>query len=87
MNKNQVKGAAKASVGKIQRAAGKLVGSRKQEAKGIGKQLVGKAQQQLGDVQEALETPRKRDGGERYEVRRAGLLAAARRAARGRRAP
>jgi uncharacterized protein YjbJ (UPF0337 family) len=87
MNKNQVKGAAKASVGKLQHAAGRLVGSRKQEAKGIAKQLIGKAQQQLGDVQEAIKTQKKRDGSERYEVRRAGLLAAARHAARGRRAP
>ena len=60
MNKNQVKGAAKASVGKLQRAAGKLVGSRKQEAKGIAKQVAGKAQQRFGDVQKAIQTPRKR---------------------------
>lgn len=56
MNKDQIKGAAKASMGKLQRAAGKLVGSRKQQAKGIAKQIAGKVQQRLGDVEEALET-------------------------------
>lgn len=51
-----MKGAAKASMGKLQRAAGKLVGSRRQQAKGIAKQIAGKVQQRLGDVEEALES-------------------------------
>lgn len=61
MNKDQVEGAAKNSVGKLQRAAGKLVGSPKQEAKGIAKQIEGQVQKRLGDVQEALETPPKKN--------------------------
>jgi uncharacterized protein YjbJ (UPF0337 family) len=59
MNKDQVKGAAKATVGKVQRATGKLVGSRTQQAKGIAKQVAGKTQQRLGDVKEALADSRK----------------------------
>ncbi|MBK7643182.1 MAG: CsbD family protein [Planctomycetes bacterium] len=61
MNKNQVKGATKAGVGKLERATGKLVGSRKLEAKGAGKQLAGKAQQRVGDVQESIKDSRKKD--------------------------
>jgi len=87
MNKNQLNGAAKASVGKVQRAAGSLVGSRKQEARGLAKQLVGKAQQRLGDLQEAIKPARKRDRGEGHAVRGAGPSAAARADARNRRVP
>ena len=61
MNKDQVKGAAKNTAGKVQRTVGKLVGSRKQEVKGAVKQVAGKAQQKLGDVKEELATTRKRD--------------------------
>jgi uncharacterized protein YjbJ (UPF0337 family) len=61
MNKDQVKGAAKASVGKLQRVSGKLVGSRTQQAKGIAKEVEGRAQQRFGDVKEALQTQRKKD--------------------------
>lgn len=59
MNKDQAKGAAKRSVGKIQRVTGKLVGSRKQEVAGIAKQVEGRAQQRLGDVKEAIKGSRK----------------------------
>ena len=41
MNKDQVKGATKEVAGKVQEAAGKLVGSKEQQAKGIGKQVAG----------------------------------------------
>ncbi|MCC6409190.1 MAG: CsbD family protein [Planctomycetes bacterium] len=58
MNKDQVKGAAKNTVGKVQRATGKLVGSRKQEVAGVVKQVEGKAQQRLGDVKEAVKSAR-----------------------------
>ena len=61
MNKDQVKGAARTSVGKIQRAAGKLVGSRSQQAKGFAKQVVGKAQQRFGDIKQAAGASRKRN--------------------------
>ncbi|HTN64964.1 MAG TPA: CsbD family protein [Burkholderiaceae bacterium] len=56
MNKDQVKGAAKTAAGKVQEGAGKLVGSRTQEAKGLGKQAAGKAQKAMGDVKEAVKT-------------------------------
>jgi uncharacterized protein YjbJ (UPF0337 family) len=59
MNKDQVKGTAKVSVGKMQREAGKLVGSRKQQAKGMGRQIEGEAQKRLGDIKDAVKTSRK----------------------------
>jgi len=55
MNKDQVEGMAKDTVGKIQEEVGKLVGSKEQEAKGISKQISGKAQEALGDVKQAVE--------------------------------
>lgn len=54
MNKDQVKGTAKEIVGKVQEEAGKLVGSKEQQAKGLGKQISGKAQQTYGDAKEAV---------------------------------
>ena len=52
MNKNQVKGSAKDAAGKIQEGAGKLVGSKEQQAKGLSKQVSGKVQKAVGDVKE-----------------------------------
>ena len=54
MNKDQVKGAAKDIGGKIQEEAGKLVGSKEQQAKGLMNQVKGKAQQQVGNLEEAV---------------------------------
>jgi uncharacterized protein YjbJ (UPF0337 family) len=54
MNKNQVKGAVKNVAGKVQEEAGKLVGSKEQQAKGINKQISGKAERVYGDVKEAI---------------------------------
>lgn len=54
MNKDQVKGEAKDIAGKVQEEAGKLIGSKDQEAKGLGKQIEGKVQKGVGDVKEAL---------------------------------
>jgi uncharacterized protein YjbJ (UPF0337 family) len=59
MNKNQAKGVAKSSVGKIQQTGGKILGSRKQQAKGILKEAEGKAQKQVGDLQQAARDARK----------------------------
>jgi uncharacterized protein YjbJ (UPF0337 family) len=53
MNKDQVKGTAKNIAGKVQEGAGKLVGSKEQQAKGLLKQATGKAEKKLGDVKEA----------------------------------
>ncbi len=54
MNKNQVKGVAKAIAGKIQEASGKLVGSKDQQVKGLEKQIGGKAEKTLGDIKEVV---------------------------------
>ena len=54
MNKNQVKGAVKEIVGKVQEEAGKLVGNNEQQAKGLSKQISGKAEKVYGDVKEAV---------------------------------
>ena len=54
MNKDQVKGAAKDLTGKVQEEAGKLVGSKEQQAKGLNKQISGKAEKIYGDVKEAI---------------------------------
>lgn len=54
MNKNQVEGGTKETVGKVQETLGRAVGSKEQEAKGLGKQITGGVQKTVGDVQEAL---------------------------------
>lgn len=54
MNKNQVKGTVKDAAGKVQEEAGKLVGSKEQQAKGLQKQVAGKAEKKLGDVKEVV---------------------------------
>ena len=61
MNKNQIKGVAKTSVGKLQKTGGKVTGSRKQQAKGILKEAEGKAQKKVGDVQETVRDARKKE--------------------------
>ncbi len=55
MNKDQVKGAAKDVVGKVQEEAGKLVGDKEQQIKGLSKQISGKVQKGVGDVKEAVQ--------------------------------
>ena len=54
MNKDQVKGATKEAAGKVQEAAGKLVGSKEQQAKGLGKQVAGNVQKNYGDAKEDI---------------------------------
>lgn len=54
MNKDQVKGAIRQATGKIQEAAGKLVGNKELQAKGLGKQISGGAQKTYGDVKETV---------------------------------
>ena len=55
MNKDQVKGAAKDVVGKVQEEAGKLIGSKEQQVKGLSKQISGKVQKAVGDVKQSVE--------------------------------
>ncbi|MDB5947592.1 MAG: CsbD-like protein [Ramlibacter sp.] len=54
MNKDQVKGAAKDTAGKVQEKAGEAVGSDNQQAKGLVKQGEGKVQKAYGDVKEVI---------------------------------
>ena len=49
-NKDQVKGELKDLGGKIQEEAGKLLGSKKQQAIGLQKQAEGKLQKGVGDL-------------------------------------
>lgn len=57
MNKDQIKGTTKDLVGKVQEEAGKLIGSKEQQAKGLDKQISGKAQKAIGDVFALLDRP------------------------------
>lgn len=54
MNKDQIKGVTKDIAGKIQEDAGKLVGSKEQQAKGLLKQVEGKSEKALGDAREVV---------------------------------
>lgn len=54
MNKSQVKGTVKDAVGKVQEEAGKLVGSKSQQAKGLEKQVEGTAEKKIGDVKQVV---------------------------------
>ena len=54
VNKDQVKGALKDIGGKIQEQAGKLLGSKEQQAKGLTRQVEGKVQKGVGDLKEAV---------------------------------
>lgn len=49
MNKDQAKGRAKTAAGKLQAFAGKLLGSKKQEAKGVARQVAGRTRKAYGD--------------------------------------
>ena len=60
MNKDQVKGAAKNIAGKVQEKAGKLAGSKEQEAKGLSKQISGKVQKGFGDAKQSVNDLNKR---------------------------
>jgi uncharacterized protein YjbJ (UPF0337 family) len=55
MNRHQVKGAAKDMAGKVQQKAGKLMGSKTQQAKGLAKQAAGKAQKGYGDAKSSAD--------------------------------
>jgi uncharacterized protein YjbJ (UPF0337 family) len=59
MNRNQVKGAVKDVVGKIQRKVGSATGSTSQQIKGAGKQVAGKTQKAVGDIQDDADKSRR----------------------------
>lgn len=52
MNKDQVKGRADQTVGKIKEAAGKLVGNERLQGEGMAEQAKGKVQTVFGDSKE-----------------------------------
>ena len=52
MNTDQVKGALKEAVGKVQSKTGEIIGSPEQQIKGAVKQVEGNAQKNLGDAKE-----------------------------------
>ncbi len=54
MNKEQVKGATKEAVGKVQEKVGQMVGSDKQRANGLAMEVAGKAEKKVGDAEEIL---------------------------------
>ena len=54
MNKDQMKGGMKDAAGKIQKEAGKMMGSKEQQAKGTAKQVEGKTQKGAGNVKETV---------------------------------
>lgn len=58
MNRDQVKGRAKEMAGKVEKNAGRAVGSAKTEAKGLAKEAVGKLQKTLGDARNARNNTR-----------------------------
>jgi uncharacterized protein YjbJ (UPF0337 family) len=53
MNKDQIKGAARKVAGKVQKKAGKAVGSEKTQAKGLLREVGGAFQQGYGNGQAA----------------------------------
>lgn len=59
MNKDQMKGGMKDAAGKVQKEAGKLMGSKEQQAKGMSKQAEGKAQKGVGNVKDAVRDTKK----------------------------
>ena len=59
MNEDQIIGAIKNFVGKVQEDLGKLIGSKDQLNKGVRKQIVGDAQQKYGKAIEAVKNARR----------------------------
>jgi uncharacterized protein YjbJ (UPF0337 family) len=59
INKDQVKGNVTEIGGKIEKAAGKLVGNHAVEAKGAVRELAGKTQAQVGNLKETIKDARK----------------------------
>ncbi|MBI3368026.1 MAG: CsbD family protein [Burkholderiales bacterium] len=54
MNKDQVKGALKEAVGKLQQKTGEVIGNPLQQAKGLDRRLEGRAQKAAGDLKELV---------------------------------
>jgi uncharacterized protein YjbJ (UPF0337 family) len=52
MNRDQVRGATKRMLGKMQEGFGKLTGSKELQAKGLARQIAGKIQKNVGDAKQ-----------------------------------
>jgi uncharacterized protein YjbJ (UPF0337 family) len=59
MNKDQIKGAAKEVVGKVQQETGKVFGSKTQQSKGLAKQISGEAEKNYGNAKELIKDANK----------------------------
>lgn len=57
MNKDEVKGKAKDTLGRIERQAGEWTGDSEKEAHGTAKQVEGKIQNAWGNAKDALKNP------------------------------
>lgn len=55
MEKEQFKGSAKDTAGKVQRKTGEMLGSEEQQAKGAARQAEGKTQKAAGKVREKFQ--------------------------------
>ena len=54
MNKDQVKGVAKETEGKIRKNVGEATGNASEQAKGIGQEAAGKIRKNFGDAKEDI---------------------------------
>lgn len=54
MNTDQVKGAVKEAVGKVQQKTGEIIDSPEQQIKGAAKQVEGSVQKNYGDAKEDI---------------------------------
>lgn len=54
MNKDQIRGKARTFGGRIQEAAGKLLGSKWLQLKGLKKQVSGRVQLHVGNLKQAM---------------------------------
>jgi uncharacterized protein YjbJ (UPF0337 family) len=61
MNKDQMKGVAKETEGKIRKNVGEATGNASEQAKGIGQEAMGKVQKNFGDAKEDVKDQQKQD--------------------------
>ena len=59
MNKDQVNGATKKLMGKVQQQTGKLIGSKRLEVKGFLRHFSGKMQESIGDARHYVDSLKK----------------------------
>jgi uncharacterized protein YjbJ (UPF0337 family) len=57
MNREQMKGAGRETVGKVKEGIGKATGDRKLQAEGLAQKTAGKVERKAGDIAENLRKP------------------------------